>query len=126
MEHLGRPAEHIPEHAAPTLVRPYALTGGRTRSRVQIAMEALLVSTNRSELDAAALTHDWRRVVELCQQVQSLAEVGAYLGVPLGVARVIVGDMAEMGLVDVHEPGRLDDQIGTFLLERVLSGLRKL
>jgi hypothetical protein len=34
--------------------------------------------------------------------------------------------MAEAGMLDVHEPGRLDDQLGTYLLERVLSGLRKL
>src|SRR5262245_13589300 len=114
------------DFSRPSLVRPYAMTGGRTRSRVQIAMEALLCSTNRAGWDTTTLTHDWRRIVELCQQVQSLGEIAAYLSVPLGVARVIVGDMAEAGLIDVHEPGRLDDQIGTFLLERVLSGLRKL
>lgn len=109
-----------------SLVRPYAMTGGRTRSRVDIAIEALVCSTNRANWQGSTLTHDWRRIIELCQQVQSLAEVAAYLGVPLGVARVIVGDMTEAGLVDIHEPGQLDDQIGTYLLERVLSGLRKL
>ena len=108
------------------LVRPYAMTGGRTRPRVDIAMESLITTTTRGEHDAAARGHDWLRIAELCHQVQSLAEIAAHLGVPLGVARVIVGDMTEAGLLDVHAPGRLDDQLGTYLLERVLSGLRKL
>lgn len=108
------------------LVRPYAMTGGRTRSRIDIAMESLITTTPRGENEAAARGHDWMRIAELCNQVQSLAEIAAHLGVPLGVARVIVGDMTEAGLLDVHAPGRLDDQLGTYLLERVLSGLRKL
>jgi hypothetical protein len=108
------------------LVRPYAMTGGRTRPRVDIAMESLVTTTTRGEQEAAKGGHDWQRIVDLCNQVQSLAEIAAYMSVPLGVARVIVGDMAEAGLLDVHEPGRLDDQLGTYLLERVLSGLRKL
>ncbi len=114
------------EGRAGPLVRPYAMTGGRTRPRVDIAMEALIHTTGRATWDVVGRGHDWQRIVALCHHVQSLAEIAAYLGVPLGVARVIVGDMAEAGLVDVHEPGHIDDQIGTYLLERVLSGLRKL
>ena len=47
---------------------------------------------------------------------------------PLGVARVIVADMASDGLVAVYEPASLEDNdaVGTELLERVLSGLRRL
>lgn len=108
------------------LVRPYAMTGGRTRPRVEMAMEALVTTNPRVGWETLATTPDWQRISELCLGVQSVAEIAAYLSVPLGVARVIVGDMVEAGLVEIHEPGRLDDQIGTYLLERVLSGLRKL
>ena len=48
---------------------------------------------------------------------------------PLGVARVLIADMAADGLVAVHEPtipGDANDAVGTELLERVLSGLRRL
>ena len=48
---------------------------------------------------------------------------------PLGVARVIIADMAADGIVAVHEPTSLEDEsdaVGTELLERVLSGLRRL
>jgi hypothetical protein len=61
-------------------------------------------------------------------RVQSLAEIAARLHLPLGVARVLIADMAADGLVSVHEPASLDDNeaVGTELLERVLSGLRRL
>jgi uncharacterized protein DUF742 len=62
-------------------------------------------------------------------RVQSLAEIAARMQLPLGVARVIVADMASDGLVAVYEPTPLDDEtdaVGTELLERVLSGLRRL
>ena len=50
------------------------------------------------------------------------------LGLPLGVARVLIADMAADGLVAVYEPTSFDnnDAVGTELLERVLSGLRRL
>ena len=57
----------------------------------------------------------------------SIAEISAHLSVPLGVARVLVGDMVEEGLLDSQqletgESGRPD----TALLERVLEGLESL
>ena len=65
----------------------------------------------------------------LCDgRLQSLAEISARMRLPLGVARVLVADMAADGLVAVYEPTSIDgnDAVGTELLERVLSGLRKL
>src|SRR5436305_487979 len=61
-------------------------------------------------------------------RLQSLAEIAARMQLPLGVARVIIADMAADGLVAVYEPTSLEenDAVGTELLERVLSGLRRL
>jgi hypothetical protein len=56
-----------------------------------------------------------------------VAEVAALLGLPLGVARVLLADMVEMGLTEVHH--NPTDEKGfpdRLLLERVLAGLRKL
>jgi len=107
------------------LVRPYAVTRGRTRSRVDIAIEALVATVPDAPRDTI-IGRERQQIAELCQEVQSLAEIAAHTRMPLGVARVLVGDMAEEGLVQVHAPGSLDDQLGVYLLERVLSGLRKL
>jgi hypothetical protein len=102
------------------------MTGGRTRPRIEIAMESLISTTLQGQMEARNQGAGWQRIVALCKNVQSLAEIAALIGVPLGVARVIVGDMAEAGLVEIHPSSQLDDQVGTHLLERVLSGLRKL
>ena len=59
---------------------------------------------------------------------EDLAEIAARMQLPLGVARVIIADMAADGMVAVYEPTSFDanDAVGTELLERVLSGLRRL
>lgn len=108
------------------LVRPYAPPVRRTRPAANIAVEALVTATARGNLAAQTAEAEWRRIVQLCQQVLSLAEIAAYRGLPIGVARVVVGEMAEAGLLAIREPGRLDDDRSRYLAERVLSGLRKL
>jgi hypothetical protein len=115
------------------LVRPYAVTRGRTRPRLDIALEALVETTVRGRAASNANGGQGREhqyIAALCDgRLQSLAEIAARLQLPLGVARVIIADMAADGLVAVHEPTILDDSndaVGTELLERVLSGLRRL
>lgn len=116
------------------LVRPYAVTRGRTRPRVDIAIEALIETTVRgrtahSRPGGNNQGGEQQQIATMCEsRVQSLAEISARLHLPLGVARVLVADMAADGLVSVHEPTSLDDNeaVGTELLERVLSGLRRL
>ncbi|MFF5894442.1 DUF742 domain-containing protein [Streptomyces argenteolus] len=118
----AKPAGHNP------LVRPYAMTGGRTRPRYQLAIEALVSTTaDPSRLQGQLPEH--QRICRLCIEIKSVAEVSALLSIPLGVARILVADLAEAGLVAIHQPGG-DETAGgqpdVTLLERVLSGLRKL
>ncbi|MEU0138223.1 DUF742 domain-containing protein [Streptomyces sp. NPDC006296] len=118
----AQPAAHNP------LVRPYAMTGGRTRPRYQLAIEALVSTTaDPSRLQGQLPEH--QRICRLCIEIKSVAEISALLSIPLGVARILVADLAEAGLVAIHQPGG-DEAAGgqpdVTLLERVLSGLRKL
>ncbi len=110
------------------LLRPYAMTGGRTRPRYQLAIEALVSTTADPERLGGRLP-EHQRICHLCREVKSVAEVSALLSIPLGVARILVADLAEAGLVAIHQPGG-DEAAGgqpdVTLLERVLSGLRKL
>ncbi|WP_329613692.1 DUF742 domain-containing protein [Streptomyces brevispora] len=116
------PAAHNP------LVRPYAMTGGRTRPRYQLAIEALVSTTaDPSRLQGQLPEH--QRICRLCIEIKSVAEISALLSIPLGVARILVADLAEAGLVAIHQPGGEESAGGqpdVTLLERVLSGLRKL
>jgi hypothetical protein len=110
------------------LVRPYAMTGGRTRPRYQLAIEALVHTTAQPHQMQGQLP-EHQRICNLCREIKSVAEISALLTIPLGVARILVADLAEAGLVAIHQPGG-DESAGgqpaVTLLERVLSGLRKL
>jgi hypothetical protein len=110
------------------LVRPYTMTGGRTRPRYPLAIEAL-VSTTATPLQVQGQLPEHQRICDLCLEIKSVAEISALLTIPLGVARILVADLAEAGLVAIHQPGgdeNADGQPDVTLLERVLSGLRKL
>jgi hypothetical protein len=112
--------------AGSRLVRPYTLTGGRTRSEAaDFPIETLVVTTEDGRQRTATLAHEQRRIAELCGDPISVAEVAARIGVPLGVARVLVGDLSAEGVVDVHRPSG-GDRPDLKLLERVLGGIRAL
>lgn len=120
------------EESTGALVRPYTVTRGRTRPKLDIALEALVETTVRGRSVGVGKGggREHQYIAALCDsRLQSLAEIAARLQLPLGVARVIIADMASDGLVAVYEPTSLDDTddaVGTELLERVLSGLRRL
>jgi hypothetical protein len=123
-----QPAAWEPEDAegeAPAAsVRAYVWTGGRTRSRHHFEIETLVTAAERS---SNAVTPPHRAVLGLCQEPKSVAEVAALLAMPLGVAMVLLGDMADQGLIVVH--GAANDDNGApspTLMERVLIGLRQL
>ncbi len=104
-------------------VRPYIHTGGRTRSRLPLPIESLVTATPGGSHQNLHGAH--RSVVELCRTTQSVAEVSAKLGVPLGVARVLVDDLAAARAVTVYGE-TVGDNPDFALMERVLAGLRRL
>jgi hypothetical protein len=112
-------------------VRPYAVTRGRTRpvrtpGAEQLEIETLVSTTAYGEASLPRLAFESRSIAALCISVQSIAEVAARLGISLGVARVLVGDMAEDNLVAVYRPLGKHDRPDLALLERVLHGLREI
>jgi Protein of unknown function (DUF742) len=111
-------------HDGGALLRPYAITKGRTRRDDDLEIEALVVTTWLGESAHTQLL-EHRSISLLCRQPQSIAEVSAQLRLPLGVVRVLVRDMADQHLVAVHRPGHTD-RPDIVLLERVLHGLRRI
>lgn len=118
-----RPA---PGSAPSSLVRPYAVTKGRTKPKSQLPLEALISATAAARNESGTLTPEWQAISDLCREWRSVAEISALLRMPLGVARVLVADMSEQGLVQIRSSLDNDARPNTNLLERVLSGLRKL
>ncbi|PKW13996.1 DUF742 domain-containing protein [Saccharopolyspora spinosa] len=109
------------------LVRPYARTRGRTRTDYDLAIETLVTTSERGRSQATQTRAEHRSISELCLEARSVAEVAAHLRLPLGVVRVLIGDMADTGLVLIHDSGMVvGGRPSTEFLERVLSGLRRL
>jgi hypothetical protein len=121
------PGPELPEGGSAAAVRPYTWTRGRTKSGLDLAIETLVSTSVRGRTQVTSLQVEHRAVAELCEQARSVAEVAAMLSVPLGVARVLLGDMAGLGLVTVHQTASSAGSAPDLaLMERVLSGLRRL
>jgi hypothetical protein len=127
------------------LVRPYALTGGRTRSDAfDLAIEALVMRTGAKVV--LGLSSHQQELLDRSERALSLAELAAYSRLPIGVTRVLVGDLCAEGAMRVvaHGLGSAPEiaseltnaseseapmRLGATnidLLERVLNGLRAL
>jgi hypothetical protein len=117
---LGRAA------AGSSLVRPYAVTGGRTRPRTQLEIEAMVAAAHYEARDLSVLSPECQAILGFCRDWRSVAEISAVLRMPLGVARILIADMAVEGLVRIHQLDHAQGRPDLNLLERVLSGLRKL
>jgi uncharacterized protein DUF742 len=114
---------------AAALVRPYARTGDRTKPGRELDLEALVLPTanGREAWESPLLSPEHNTVLEICQRSVSVAEIAAQLKVPLGVARVIIADMVDLGLVEVLKTAAADgDERDPAFLRRVLSGLQRL
>lgn len=106
------------------VIRPFMLTGGRTQPRQEgqapLRIESLVQA--RDGLATDRLRFEARRIVELCRQPLSLAELSGRLRVPLGVVRVLVCDLVSDGALVPAE--RADRSIE--LLERIRDRVRAL
>jgi hypothetical protein len=101
----------------------YAVTGGRTRSTERdLPIESIVTATDRGSYD---LEPEYRTIVRMAVRPVTLVEIGAVLGVPVGVARVLVGDLAASGHLAVHgAPSTADGNPTPEILTRLLEGLR--
>ncbi|MBD0840694.1 MULTISPECIES: DUF742 domain-containing protein [unclassified Streptomyces] len=120
------------DHEAGPLVRPYAMTGGRTRpgpSGVRFDLIALVTLDPAAPGvdDGSSLGPEHRALIELCRpETQSVAELAAGADLPVGVVRVLLGDLLELGRVTVSRPvppAQLPDER---ILREVIEGLRAL
>jgi Protein of unknown function (DUF742) len=113
---------------SPNRARPYTLTGGRTRTRIELPLEVTVETlVSSDELDWAP--GDVRTaIVRLCRDRPSIAEISSHAALPIGVTRVLVGDLVESGHLRVHatltDGSTVSDR--RRLIERTLNGLRAL
>ncbi|MDO0931166.1 DUF742 domain-containing protein [Streptomyces sp. DG2A-72] len=119
------------DNEAGPLVRPYAMTGGRTKpgpTGVRFDLIALVtLDAGAPGFDDTTLGPEHRALVELCRtETQSVAELAAGADLPVGVVRVLLGNLLELGCVTVSRPvppAQLPDER---ILREVIEGLRAL
>ncbi len=102
------------------LVRPFVMTGGRVHASDQLRVETMVQTAPNDPGDAA---FEAGRILELCREPHSVAEIAAALDVPLGVARVLVGDLVQADRLIVHHNDPVDIELSvlTRMIERVRS-----
>jgi Protein of unknown function (DUF742) len=108
-------------------VRQFALTQGRVRSAgTELALDTLVRRTDRGVTAARALRGEQLAIIHLTESTISVAEVSAHLHLHLGIARVLVSDMAALGyvVVSASEIGEGGPDLPT--LERLLDDLQSL
>ena len=107
-------------------VRPYAMTGGRTTADIDIALETQIQATLSDTERVSRYQWEKAQVLELAQRPIALIEVAARIGVPIGVARVIVSDLVSDRVMIAQKSATTNQTQYTTLLEKVLDGVRNL
>jgi hypothetical protein len=113
------------DRGAGPVVRPYALTGGRTRPTGETIDLLALVGSTDAMVDEFLLEPEYLAVIRQCRQPKPVADLASDLDLPLGVVRILLSDMREQGLIVIRPPARsrLTDPK---LLKDVADALRKL
>ncbi len=117
-------------------VRQYALVGKRARTNaadfpLDTLVKAVDGEASRSERSSTSsgyvgLRAEHLSLLNLCESPISIAEIGAHLHVHLGVARVLVGDVLDRGLVMLSDTATSNDPLDVNSLERLLDDLKAL
>ncbi|WP_113698547.1 DUF742 domain-containing protein [Nonomuraea lactucae] len=124
---MSREHEWVDEEAGP-VVRPYAVARGRTRSSApRIDLLASVAASGLPVPAKAELSVQHRRLIGcVTGQSRPLVEVAAELDLPVGVVRVLLGDLLHHGLVTVRPPFFNDTATTENLLQEVINGLKAL
>jgi Protein of unknown function (DUF742) len=108
------------------VVRPYALTGGRTRHAGKSFDLVATVTATPAFADPTALAPEHISVLRLARTPTTVADIASDMDLPLGVVRIILADLRELGLVAIGSPVVRAKQVDKHTLREVLNGLRAL
>jgi hypothetical protein len=124
------PGDRWQRRDAGPVVRPYAVTGGRTEpvGGEVLDLIAVVVATGQSADagDRTQLTPEHRRILDMCRTQVTIADLGADLGLPVGVVRVLLADLIARGAVAVVPKRPAGERAGNDVLQEILNGLRAL
>jgi hypothetical protein len=105
------------------LVRPYAVTNGRTSPSLKLDLMSMVVATGTGA--TSVLEPDHIYVLGLCERPASVAEIAARIRLPAVVTKVLLSDLADCGAVRTAAPHTATDASDRKLLEKLLDGLQR-
>jgi len=109
------------------VVRPYALTRGRTRhSGDSFDLVATVMATNARIADLSVLGPEHMSVLQLARAPTTVADIASDVDLPLGVVRILLADLRELGLIAIRTPVSMAERVDKQTLREVLNGLRGL
>ncbi len=115
------------DEAAGHLVRPYAVTGGRTQPTRDEFTLITLVITADPEVDTTRLEPEPAAILDLCrQQPLSVAEIAAHLDLPVSVVKVLLGDLLDSAMIVARTPMTMASVPDASVLQAVIDGIRRL
>lgn len=131
MEHIENPGDGDPvlwlDADAGPVVRPYAMTRGRTEpTGGDFDLISLVVMIRPLSADDIGLGPEHLAILQLCRRPISVAEVSAYVDLPVGIVRVLLGDLLSRQLITAHNPGAVAQLPRVELFEAVIHGLQAL
>jgi hypothetical protein len=125
---MGAESKWVDRNAGP-VVRPYAVTGGRTEPADGEVLDLITIvveAGHRGAGDPIDFSPEHRRIVSLCRRPATVADVASDTALPLGVVRVLLADLIQSGRIKVLPQRPTGQQPSTDLLREVLHGLRAL
>jgi hypothetical protein len=120
----GGGAAWLDDDAGP-MVRSYALTGGRTRGRADLDLLTHVVTTEAG-MHAGELLPEQRAIVGHALRPKSVAEIASHVDLPVGVVRVLLGDLLDAGVIAIEAPPSVRLLPDDHVLRAVIDGLRSL
>jgi hypothetical protein len=116
----------LDEEAGP-VVRPYAMTAGRTRPTTgEFDLISLVVATRPLGPTDVGLGPEHHAIVRLCPRPLSVAEIAAHIDLPVGIVRVLLGDLLDRELILVRAPQPAAQMPSEQTFKAVINGLRAL
>jgi hypothetical protein len=113
------------EDAGP-LVRSFAVTGGRARTKASVDLLAFVVATEGARGVIWQTQPEHRTILAHASNPISLAELASQVDLPLGVVRVLLGDLVELDAVAIQEPVAVSSKHDDHVLKAVINALRTL
>lgn len=124
---MSSPRDRWLDEQAGPVVRPYAMTQGRTRPRGKaLDLITIVMTTDGRPYDQLQLGPEHQQILRTCRQPTTVADITSDIGLPLTLARVLLGDLHEQGLITALDTQQPDHHFPANVLEDILTGLQAL